>query len=233
MVGSRVGNPTPCFERCSHRRPRNLGGVLRLHSHRWWNNYGTRDPILRSCVRSYCASRATIETALLLRDGPTGNSIQTGDVVVGTKRRFLGRPSANSGLSTSLEVKLPTADKGARAVDVDIRARGGWQVGADVAYFNLGYTWIGKRPDAPTENVWFYAGVWDHRIATSVQVLLEVHGKTAAERHTPNRLGTSVGIKWRLVHRQQIQASIGRSLRSGGASGPDLRVYVGWRRDFS
>ena len=71
----------------------------------------------------------TIEAPIVRRNGPAGTTTGIGDVILGTKYRFVGRPAADSGLSISLEVKLPTGDEdrglGAGAVAVDLRARGG------------------------------------------------------------------------------------------------------------
>ncbi len=175
----------------------------------------------------------TIEAPIVRRDGPTGTTTGIGDVILGTKYRFAGKPAADSGLSVSLEIKLPTGDEdrglGSGAVAVDLRARGGFQLGREVVYFNLGRTWVGEDGK---DNTWFYAGVWDHPVGSKLRLLTEIYGKTADESGARNTLAGSVGIKWRLPHRQQIQASIGRSLRSDTVGGPDLRVYAGWRRDF-
>ena len=175
----------------------------------------------------------TIEAPLVRRDDPAGATIGLGDVVIGTKYRLLGKPAADSGLSTSLEVKLPTGNErrglGAGAAAVDLRARGGLELGREVVYFNLGHTWVGEEGK---DNTWFYSGVFDHPVRLNLRLLTEVYGKTASESGTPSTLAGTVGIKWRLPHRQQLQASIGRSLRHDRIGGPDLRVYAGWRRDF-
>lgn len=71
----------------------------------------------------------TIEAPLLFRNGPADSALGFGDVVLGTKYRLLGNPRTDSGLSASLEVKLPTGNRarglGSGATDVDLRARGG------------------------------------------------------------------------------------------------------------
>ena len=175
----------------------------------------------------------TIEAPIVRRDDLSGTTTGLGDVIIGTKYRLLGKPSADSGLSASLEVSLPTGDEqrglGSGAVDVDLKARGGWQLGCEVVYFNLGHTWVGEERK---DNTWFYSGVWDHPVRRNLRLLTEVYGKTANEPGAPNALAGTVGIKWRLAHRQQLQFSIGRSLRHDRVGGPDLRVYAGWRRDF-
>jgi hypothetical protein len=175
----------------------------------------------------------TIEAPIVRRDDSTGSTTGLGDVVIGTKYRLVGEPAADSGLSASLEVKLPTGDEqrglGSGAVGVNLRARGGFELRREVVYFNLGHTWVGEEGK---DNTWFYSGVWDHPVGRKLRLLTEVYGKTASESGTPNTLAGTVGIKWRLPQRQQLQASIGRSLRHDRAGGPDLRVYVGWRRDF-
>jgi len=175
----------------------------------------------------------TIEAPIVRRDDLPGTTTGVGDVIIGTKYRLIGEPAADSGLSASLEVKLPTGDEqrglGSGAVDVDLRARGGLEFGREVVYFNLGHSWVGEEG---RDNTWFYSAVWDHPVRRNLRLLTEVYGKTASESGTPNTLAGTVGIKWRLPHRQQLQASIGRSLRHDTAGGPDLRVYAGWRRDF-
>jgi len=175
----------------------------------------------------------TIEAPILRRDDSAGTTTGIGDVILGTKYRFVGEPAADSGLSASLEVRLPTGDEerglGSGAVNVDLRARGGFELGGEVIYFNLGHTWVGEDGK---DNTWFYSGVWDHPLGSTLRILTEVYGKTADEPGAPNAFAGTVGIKWRLPHRQQLQASIGRSLRDGRVGGPDLRVYAGWRRDF-
>ena len=177
----------------------------------------------------------TIEAPILIRDGGTGSTGGLGDVVVGTKYRLLGEPSADSGLSASLEIKLPTGDSdrglGSGAVAVDVRVRGGWQFGREVVYLNLGHTWVGEDEE-PQENTWFYAAVWDHPVGRKLRLLTEVYGKTADEPDAPKRLAATVGIKWYFPHRQQLQLSVGRSLRSDAEGGPDVRFYAGWRKDL-
>ena len=175
----------------------------------------------------------TIEAPIVRRDDPAGTTTGIGDIVIGTQYRLVGKPSADSGLSASLEVKLPTGDEerglGSGAVDVDLKARGGFELGREVVYFNLGHTWVGEDGK---DNTWFYSGVWDHPLRSNLRLLTEVYGKTADEPGAPNALAGTVGIKWRLPRRQQLQVSIGRSLRGNREGGPDLRVYAGWRRDF-
>ena len=157
-------------------------------------------------------------------------------LVLGTKYRLFGEPAADSGLSASLEIKLPTADEeeglGSGATNVDLRTRWGWQIASEVIYFNVGHTWVGDDGDTRRDNTWFYAGVWDHPIGERVRLLTEVYGKTSDDPDGPNAFAATVGGKWRLPHNQQLQASVGRSLRHDKEGGPDLRVYAGWRRDF-
>ena len=176
----------------------------------------------------------TIEAPLLVLDEAGGSTTGLADVVIGTKYRLLGEPSADSGLSASLEVKLPTGDSdrglGAGAVNVDLRLRGGWEFGREVFYLNLGHTWIGEDEE-PRENTWFYAAVWDHPVGERLRLLTELYWKTA-KLGAPDRLAASVGVKWRFPQRQQLQFSLGRSLRSDARGGPDVRVYAGWRKDF-
>lgn len=178
----------------------------------------------------------TIEAPLLVHDGSGGSTAGIGDVILGTKYRLLGEPLADSGLSASLEIALPTGDSdrslGSGAVDVDLRLRGGWQFGSEVVYLNLGHTWLGEDDDEPRDNTWFYAAVWDHPVGTKLRLLTEFYRKTADDPEASDRLAATVGIKWHFPHRQQLQLSIGRSLRSGAQGGPDVRFYVGWRRDF-
>ncbi|MCZ6761202.1 MAG: transporter [Gemmatimonadetes bacterium] len=178
----------------------------------------------------------TIEGPVLLLDGPTGSTVGLGDVVLGTKVRLLGKPEADSGLSASLEVKLPTGDDtrglGSGATNVDLRTRWGWEVGREVVYFNLGYTWVGERGDEELDNTWFYSGVWDHPLGQKMRLLTEVYGKTSDDPEGPCKLAASVGFKWRVLPKQQFQASLGRSLRGDAEGGPKLRSYIGWRWDF-
>lgn len=178
----------------------------------------------------------TIEAPLVLRDDPSGSATGLGDAVLGTKVRFLGRPSEDSGLSASLEITLPTGDRdrglGSGAVDVDLRARAGRQISREVVYGNVGHTWVGEDGDEPREDTWFFALVWDHPLAARVRLLTEVYEKTADEPGAPDRLAATIGTKMKFREREQIHLSVGRSLRSGAAGGPDLRVYAGWRRDF-
>ena len=83
----------------------------------------------------------TIEAPLLFREGPPDSALGVGEVVLGTKYRLLGNPRTDEGLSASLEVKLPTGNRprglGSGATAVDLRARGGWEVGREVVYLNL------------------------------------------------------------------------------------------------
>ena len=178
----------------------------------------------------------TIEGPLVHRDDPTGTTLGFGDVVLGTKYRLFGIPAADSGLSVSLEVRLPTGDEekglGSGATNVDLRTRWGWRIAREIIYFNVGYTWVGDDGDTRRDNPWFYAGVWDHPIGERMRILTEVYGRTSVAPDGPSTLAATVGTKWRLPHNQQLQASVGRSLRENRVGGPDLRVYAGWRRDF-
>ena len=178
----------------------------------------------------------TISDPILVRDSSGGSAAGVGDVTLGTKYRLLGEPSADSGLSASLEITLPTGDAdrglGSGAVAVDLRLRGGWQFGSEVVYLNLGHTWLGEDDDEPRDDTWFYAAVWDHPIGTKLRLLTEIYARTADDPGAPDRLAATVGIKRHFPRRQQLQLSVGRSLRSGAQGGPDIRFYLGWRRDF-
>lgn len=178
----------------------------------------------------------TLEGPLLFRDDPDGSSFGFGDVVIGTKYRLLGDPAADSGLSASLEVKLPTGDRdrglGSGETDVDLRLRAGWVLAREIIYANLGYRWVGEPLDAERDNTWFYSVVWDHPAGKKLRLLTEVYGRTASESGAPNRLAATVGIKWRVRPKQQFHFSVGRSLRKDAKGGPRLRLYTGWRWDF-
>lgn len=178
----------------------------------------------------------TIEAPIVLRDGPDGDAAGFGDVILGTKYRLFGEPAADSGLSVSLEVKLPTGNDrrglGSGATNVDLLSRWGWQFGPEVVYFNLGHTWIGERGDEELDNSWFYAAVWDHPVSNKLRLLTEVYGKTAADPASPNRVAATIGIKWWFRPNQQFHFSVGRSLREDAEGGPKLRLYTGWRMDF-
>lgn len=178
----------------------------------------------------------TLETPLLVRDGPADSALGFGEVVLGTKYRLLGNPRTDSGLSASLEVKLPTGNRtrglGSGATDVDLRARGGWEVGPEVVYLNLGHTWVGEAENERRENTWFYSGVWDHPLRPKLRVLTEVYGKTSPNPGGPTRLAATIGMKWLVWSQQQFHFSLGRSLREHSEGGPDLRLYLGWRWDF-
>lgn len=93
----------------------------------------------------------TLEAPLIFLDGPDGSTLGIGDVVLGTKYRIVGSPSSDAGLSASLEVKLPSADRspvlGSGATDVNLRARWGWELGRQVVYVNLGHVWVGEHGD--------------------------------------------------------------------------------------
>lgn len=178
----------------------------------------------------------TIEAPVVVREDAHGTTTGLGDAVIGTKLRLLGKPAADAGLSVSLEIKLPTGDPdrglGSGAADVDLRARWGWQVRSEVVYINLGHTWVGERDGESLDNTWFYATVWDHPLGRAVRLLTEIYGKAADEPSAPNRLAATAGIKWKFRPAQQLQFSVGRSLRGGAEGGPRLRLYAGWRRDF-
>lgn len=178
----------------------------------------------------------TIEAPLIVLDVPIGTEMGIGDAVVGTKFRFFGEPEADSGLSASLEVKLPTGDEerglGSGATDVSLLTRWGWEIGREVVYFNLGYAWIGERGDKRLDNVWFYSGVWDHPVGQKLRLLTEVYGVTAADPDGPSRLAGTIGVKWKVFPMQQFHFSVGRSLRTGAEGGPNIRLYTGWRWDF-
>lgn len=178
----------------------------------------------------------TLEAPLLVRDAPADSALGFGDVVLGTKYRLLGNPMADSGLSVSLEVKVPTGNRarglGSGATDVDMRARGGWEVGRGVAYLNLGHTWVGEDGNERRENTWFYSGVWDHPLRPKLRLLTEVYGKTSPDPSSPTRLAATIGVKWLVWSAQQFHFSLGRSLREHTEGGPNLRLYVGWRWDF-
>ncbi|MEE9219549.1 MAG: transporter, partial [Acidobacteriota bacterium] len=178
----------------------------------------------------------TIEAPIIFRNGPTGDAVGFGDVILGTKYRLLGEPAADSGLSVSLEVKLPTGNDtrglGSGATDVDLLSRWGWQFGPEVDYLNLGHTWVGERRGERLDNAWFYSGVWDHPVSHKLRLLAEVYGETAAEPGNPNQLAATIGIKWWFHPTQQFHFSVGRSLREDTEGGPKLRLYTGWRRDF-
>lgn len=178
----------------------------------------------------------TVEAPFVVRDDEDGSSSGLGDVVLGTKYRFLGAPSADSGLSASLEVSLPTGDEdqglGSGAANIDLRVRAGPAVGREILYFNVGRTWLGEDGDEQREDMWFLAGVWDHPLAERYRLLTEIYWRTADEPAAPNRLAATVGTKMKFRHRQQVQLSVGRSLRSDAEGGPDFRLYAGWRRDY-
>jgi len=178
----------------------------------------------------------TLEAPLVVRDGPADSALGFGEVVLGTKYRLLGNPRTDSGLSTSLEVKLPTGNRarglGSGAIDVDLRARGGWEIGREVVYLNLGHTWVGEDGNERPENTWFYSGVWDHPLRPKLRLLTEVYRKTSPDPGGPTRLAATIGIKWLVWPQQQFHFSLGRSLREHTEGGPDLRLYVGWRWDF-
>ena len=140
----------------------------------------------------------TVEAPVLFVDGSGGSSAGFGDVVLGTKLRLLGEPAADSGLSASIEVKLPTGDEsrslGSGEPALDLLTRGGFQLGREVVYFNLGHTWMGESKDEQLDNPWFYAGVWDHPVGQKMRLLTEVYGKTSSDPEGPNLLAASVGI---------------------------------------
>ena len=178
----------------------------------------------------------TIEWPLIRLEGPDRSTLGLSDVVLGTKVRFLGKPEKDTGWSASLEVKLPTGDTSrglsSGKTDVNLRTRFGWEIGSEVIYFNLGYTWIGEPEGVQVDNVWFYSGVWDHPVRKNLRLLVEIYGATSDDPDGPSLLAATIGTKWRVFPKQQFQFSIGRSLRSDAGGGPRLRLYLGWRWDF-
>jgi len=178
----------------------------------------------------------TIEAPLLLLTGEGQTILGPGDIVIGTKYRFIGKPSADSGASASLEIKLPNADRsrglGSGATDVDLLTRWGWEIGREVVYFNLGRTWVGAPAGEQRRNTWFYAGVWDHPAGPKLRLLLEVYGATSDDPDGQERLAFTVGLKRKLPGRQQFQLSLGRSLCNRARGGPSWRAYAGWKWDF-
>lgn len=202
------------------------GGRVRAHEIPFWEVvYGVTE-----------RQELTIEAPLIVLDTPTGTERGIGDVVIGTKFRFFGEPEADSGLSASLEVKLPTGDEerglGSGATNVILLTRWGWEIGREVVYFNLGYAWIDDQRDERLDNTWFYSGVWDHPVGQKLRLLTEVYGVTAQDPDGPNRLAGTIGVKWKVFPRQQFHFSVGRSLRTGAEGGPISRLYTGWRWDF-
>ena len=178
----------------------------------------------------------TIETPLIFLDDTTGTEGGLGDVVIGTKYRMVGQPDEDSGLSASLEVKLPTGDQdrglSSGATDVDLRVRFGRQIRREVVYGNVGHTWVGENRGEQLDNRWFVSGVWDHPAGSKVRLLSEVYFRTPSDPAGANRLAATIGIKWRVLPKQQCHLSIGSSLRAHAEGGPRLRVYAGWRWDF-
>jgi len=194
------------------------------------------DPFLELVYGLTEHQELTIETPLVFYDDSTRTEGGFGDVVVGTKYRLHGLPAADSGLSASLEVKLPTGDRdrglGSGATDVDLRFRFGRQFHREVIYGNLGHTWMGESMGEQLENRWFASGVWDHPVGSTVRLLTEVYARTSSDPAGPNRLAATTGIKWRVFPGQQCHLSVGRSIRAHAEGGPRLRIYAGWRWDF-
>ncbi|MBI4161477.1 MAG: transporter [Acidobacteria bacterium] len=178
----------------------------------------------------------TVEMPVILRDAEGDTTGGVGDAVVGTKVRLIGEPASDSGLSASVEVKLPTGDRdrglGSGAADLDLRLRWGREVRSNVLYFNLGRTWIGEPEGKRLDDTWFYSAVWDRALQRRIRLLTEVYGKTSDDPDGPDRLAATVGVKWKIPARQQFHFSVGRSLRTDAEGGPRLRVYTGWRWDF-
>lgn len=180
-----------------------------------------------------CRHEISLETPFFLLDRPSGSTFGLGDVELGTKYRLRGKPESDAGASLFAAVKLPTGSRrrglGSGATDFELEARWGWVIGRESVYLNLGRSWLGEGGSL---DPWFYSGVWEHPVRENLNLLAEIYRETRDERGSPNTLASTLGMKWQFREKQRLNVSIGRSLRTGARSGPELRVYTGVKLEF-
>ena len=90
---------------------------------------------------------------------------------------------------------------------------------------------LNAQRDERLDNTWFYTWVLDHPLGSKLRLLAEIYGETTEDPEGPNRLAATIGLKGRVLDRQQFHFSAGTSLRAEGEGGPRLRLYAGWRWD--
>ena len=183
----------------------------------------------------------TIEAPYLsLTPLQSGGQTGFGDVVVGTKIMFLREMERRPGAALSVEAKLSNGDLkrglGSGAVDYELRLRSQKTVGWFTALGNVGHTFVGtpvidglrqERPD-----VWFLAFGQEYRVAEKTKLVSEVYWRSSDIPGEAASVAADVGFKQELRSGLQVQAAIGRSLRSGNMAEPQLRVYVGLKLAF-
>ncbi|MBI2384627.1 MAG: transporter [Elusimicrobia bacterium] len=163
-----------------------------------------------------------------------------GDAVVGTKLLVLREQARRPGIALSGEAKLDNGDAGrglgAGAVDYDVRLRTQKTWAWFTGLWNVGYTVVGEPVinDVRQErrNALFLAFAQEYKVAARTKLLSEVYWRESATPGESARLAADVGIKHNVRPWLQLHAAAGKSLRSGNAGGPRLRVYAGLMIEF-
>ena len=163
------------------------------------------------------------------------------DAVVGTKYVFLKESVQRPGIAGSFELKLPTGDEsrglGSGEFDYDLRLRAqktwSWFTGIG----NVGYTFV-TDPEfggvtTSTENVWLLTFGQEYQVGRQTKLLSELYFVSREEPSGHNRFAANVGFKHKLRNNLTVHAAIGKSVRESNRGGPDLRVYVGFKYEFS
>jgi len=164
-----------------------------------------------------------------------------GDAVLGTKMMFLRETENRPGAALSFETKLDNADAakglGSGAVDYGLLLRAQKTHGWFTAIGNVGYTFVGEpvidRLRQDKRNVLFLAFAQEYRVAAKTSLLSEVYWKNSDTPGGPSRFAGDIGFKHDLRSWLQVHTTVGKSLREGNLGGPKLRVYAGFKLEFS
>ena len=183
----------------------------------------------------------TIEAPYLsLAPAQSGGRIGFGDVVVGTKMMFLRETERRPGAALSVEAKLnngdPTQGLGSGTVDYELRLRSQKTLGWFTALGNVGHTFVGTPVldgvRQERRDVWFLAFGQEYRVAEKTKLVSEVYWSNSDIPGEAASFAGDVGFKQELRLGLQVQAAIGKSLRNGNLTEPQLRVYVGLKLAF-
>lgn len=183
----------------------------------------------------------TIEAPYLsLAQAQGGGRIGFGDIVVGTKIMFLRETERRPGAALSVEAKLkngdPTQGLGSGTVDYELRLRSQKTLGWFTALGNVGHTFVGTPVldgvRQERRDVWFLAFGQEYRVAEKTKLVSEVYWRNSDIPGEAASFAGDVGFKQELRSGLQIQAAIGKSLRTGNVGAPKMRIYVGLKVAF-
>ena len=173
---------------------------------------------------------------------PAQSSVRTGfgDVVVGTKMVFLREAERRPGVALSVEAKLNNGDSrqglGSGAVDYELRLRSQKTLGRFTALGNVGHTFVGTPVidgvRQERRDTWFFAVGQEYRVAEKTKFVSELYWRNSDIPGEAATFAGDVGFKQELRSGLQVQAAVGKSLRSGSLAEPQLRIYVGVKLAF-